>query len=120
MNPFKRQIIAVDVYFEKHISRVYVGQLKYEKKKFVFNYDDTYLYSERAMAIGPDLPCTQKRHASKKLFMSFEDRIPSRQNPAYPEYCQMTGISSEEKDPLVLLATIGQKGAVFIYFCPCL
>ena len=119
MKPVKRKIIAVDVYFERYTSREYVGRLTYQKKQFIFNYDDTYLYNKkRVLAIGPDLPCTQKMYSSKQLFMSFEDRIPSRQNPVYAEYCQMAGISPEEKDPLVLLSTIGQKGPSSFIFTP--
>ena len=118
MKDVKKKTIAVDVYFEKYTSRQYVGRLVYKKNQFIFCYDDAYLYSDKAMALGPDLPCIQKKHQSKKLFISFEDRIPSKQNPAYKEYCQMTGISPKEKDPLVLLSTIGQKGPSSFIFVP--
>lgn len=118
MKNFKKQIIAVDVYFERYTSREYVGRLVYRKDQFTFSYDDLYLYDDRAIALGPDLPCDRKEHRSKKLFISFEDRIPSRQNPAYKEYCEMTGISVKEKDPLVLLSTLGQKGPSSFIFVP--
>ena len=118
MKDIKKKTIAVDVYFEKYTSRQYVGRLTHEKNRFVFCYDDIYLYSDKAMALGPDLPCTEKEHKSKKLFISFEDRIPSKQNPAYKEYCEMTGISPQEKDPLVLVSTIGQKGPSSFIFVP--
>ncbi len=118
MKNVKKKTVAVDVYFEKYTSRQYVGRLIYKKNQFVFCYDDAYLYSGKAIALGPDLPCLKKEHKSKKLFISFEDRIPSRQNPAYKEYCQMTGISPQEKDPLVLLSTIGQKGPSSFVFAP--
>ena len=118
MNNIKKKTIAVDVYFEKYTSRQYVGRLMYKKNQFIFCYDDAYLYSGKAIALGPDLPCIKKEHKSNKLFISFEDRIPSKHNPAYKEYCQMTGISPEEKDPLVLLSTIGQKGPSSFVFVP--
>ena len=118
MKNVKKKTIGVDVYFEKYTSRQYVGRLTHKKNRFVFYYDDAYLYSDRAIALGPDLPCIQKEHKSKDLFISFEDRIPSKQNPAYKEYCQMTGISPQEKDPLVLLSTIGQKGPSSFIFVP--
>ena len=118
MKNVKKKIIAVDVYLEKYTSREYVGRLTHQNNQFIFCYDDTYLYSEKAIALGPDIPCTQKKHQSKKLFISFEDRIPSRQNPAYKEYCEMTGISPKETDLLVLLSTIGQKGPSSFVFVP--
>ena len=118
MKNIKKKTIAVDVYLEKYRSREYVGRLTHQNNQFIFYYDDAYLYSGRAITLGPDLPCTQKKHRSKRLFVSFEDRIPSRQNPAYKEYCEMTGISPKEKDPLILLSTIGQKGPSSFVFVP--
>ena len=118
MKNVKKKTIAVDVYIEKYRSRDYVGRLTHKNNQFVFYYDDAYLHSGRTIMLGPDLPCTQKKHQSKKLFISFEDRIPSKQNPAYKEYCEMTGISPKEKDPLVLLSTIGQKGPSSFVFVP--
>ncbi len=101
---------AIDVYFEKRSRRQYVGRLTKQKRHFVFEYDDAYLYSKYPLAIGPDLLVTQKTHKSLRLFPSFVDRIPSRQNPAYEEYCQVVGISPLEKDPFILLGALGQKG----------
>lgn len=112
------KIIAVDVYLERRKSREYVGQLEKKKSFFVFNYGDKYLYSSQAMPIGPDLPVTKKTHKSKNLFLSFKDRIPSRRNPAYEEYCDFVGISMNEKDPIVLLATLGQKGPSSFILAP--
>ena len=54
----------------------------------------------------------------KFLFKSFEDRIPSRQNPAYKDYCRQMGIDPTEKDPIILLATIGHKGPSSFVFEP--
>jgi HipA-like protein len=114
----KNQIDAVDVYLEKRKAREYVGRLSREGKKFIFIYNDSYLYSYRAIALGPDLPLTKKKFSSEALFQTFEDRIPSKKNPAYSEYCRMVGIDSSEKDPLTLVATLGQKGPSSFIFSP--
>jgi HipA-like protein len=104
------KVSAVDVYLQKRKSRKYVGQLSSKGDKFIFIYDDSYLYGENSIALGPDLPLSKKKFISKDLFPSFEDRIPSKDNPAYKEYCEMVGIKPSEKDPLTLVATLGQKG----------
>ena len=101
---------AIDVYLEKRKTRQYVGQLQKERRKFVFQYDEAYLRTGQPIPLGPDLPLNQQKHTSLKLFPSFADRIPSKQNPAYEEYCRSVGISASEANPLVLLATLGKKG----------
>ena len=101
---------AVDVYLEKRKTRQYVGRLQKEKRNFVFRYDKDYLHIDNPIPLGPDLPVFQQKHSSLKLFPSFVDRIPSKQNPAYEEYCRSAGISASETNPLVLLATLGKKG----------
>ena len=100
---------AVDVYLEKRKTRQYVGRLQREKRKFIFQYDKFYLSGDKPIPIGPDLPLQLKQLGSKNLFPSFADRIPSKQNPAYKEYCWSVGINPLEKDSLVLLAKLGQK-----------
>ncbi len=116
-NKFKN-IIAVDIYLEKRKTREYVGRLSRKNSNFIFTYSDAYIYKEKAISLGPDLPLSTKKFISKKLFPSFEDRIPSSKNPAYPEYCKMVGINKDEKDLLILVATIGQKGASSFVFAP--
>ena len=101
---------AIDIYLEKRKTRQYVGQLRQEKRKFVFQYDETYLNTGHPIPLGPDLPLNQQKHTSLKLFPSFADRIPSKQNPAYEEYCRSVNIDLSETNPLVLLATLGKKG----------
>jgi hypothetical protein len=50
------------------------------------------------------------------LFPSFQDRIPSKGNAAYEEYCRAAGISPKEKNPIVLLGAIGRRGpSVFVF-----
>ena len=109
---------SVDVYLQKRETRQYVGRLSRHKGKFIFEYNETYMYNDHPIALGPDLPVYKKTHRSSKLFPSFEDRIPLRANPAYEEYCQSVGISPSEKDPLVLLATLGQRGPSSFIFAP--
>ena len=111
-------IKAVNVYLDRRKTRQYVGQLRKQNKKFVFEYDKDYRYCNNPIALGPDLSLLKKKHSSSVLFPSFEDRIPSKQNPAYPEYCQSVGISPLEKNPLVLLSTIGQRGPSSFIFTP--
>ncbi|MBF0363413.1 MAG: HipA N-terminal domain-containing protein [Oligoflexia bacterium] len=105
-----KSIEAVDVYLEKRKTRQYVGRLKRQGSKYVFCYDEVYAYGDRSISLGPDLPLSAKKFTSKKLFPSFEDRIPSKKNPAYKEYCTDVGIDPLEKDPLILVATLGHKG----------
>lgn len=73
---------------------------------------------QSAVDSPPELPLTKQIHESKKLFPSFVDRIPSRENPAYKDYCRATGISIEEKDPFILLVTIGKRGPSSFIFEP--
>ena len=101
---------AIDVYLEKRKTRQYVGRLCKEKRKFIFQYDMPYLYNNNPIPLGPDIPVHQQRHTSLKLFPSFVDRIPSKRNPAYKEYCRSVNIDPNETNPFVLLATLGQKG----------
>ena len=100
---------AIDVYLEKRKTRIFVGRLSKEDDIFIFTYDDAYRNRKDAIGLGPDITLRKKRHTSKELFMSFEDRIPSKKNPAYPEYCQWSGIDIDESDPMVLLGALGRK-----------
>ena len=111
---------AIDVYFERKKVREFVGRLFREKGKFVFCYNFSYLRKENIVSLGPDIPLTKQRHTSSKLFPSFFDRIPSRENPAYKEYCEWMGIDVNEQNPFILLATIGRKGPSSFIFAPIL
>ena len=108
---------AIDIYLEKSKTRQYVGRLSQYKKKFIFEYDKNYLYSENSISIGPDLPLKKDRHSSSELFPSFEDRIPHQENPAYKEYCQDVGIDSSEKNFFILLSTLGKKSPINPFVC---
>lgn len=113
-----KKITAVDVYLKKRKTREYVGQLIRDNTHYIFTYDKIYLYKDRSIPLGPDLPLTKNKFSSKTLFPSFLDRIPPNKNPAYNEYCKMVGIDPSEKDLLVLLATLGQKGPSSFIFSP--
>lgn len=114
----KLKIIGVDIFLQKRKTRLHAGVLSRENGKMVFIYDDHYFTSKNIIPLGPEFPLTQKTFFSDKLFPSLEDRIPSQQNPAYPEYCQSMGIDPKEKDPFILLSTIGKKGPSSFLFSP--
>ena len=114
----KLSLIGVDIFLERRKTRLYVGQLKKETDYYVFTYSDQYLHSQNIIPLGPEFPLTKKEFKSKKLFLSLEDRIPSKSNPAYPEYCELLGIDPKESNPLVLLSTIGSRGPSSFVFAP--
>jgi HipA-like protein len=111
-------LIAVDAYIESGKSRIFVGRLTQKEDGFVFEYDSLYLRINTAVSIGVELPLTRKNFTSKSLFASLLDRIPSRKNPAYGDYCSHFGIKEEESNLLILLATIGSRGPSSIVFEP--
>ena len=112
------KIIGIDIFLEKRKTRLHVGILKKINDKIVFTYDENYFTIKNIIPLGPEFPLTQKQFISDKLFPSLEDRIPSRQNPAYVEYCRSTGIAPTERDPFILLSTIGKKGPSSFIFSP--
>ncbi len=112
------KIIGVDIFLEKRRTRLHVGILKRENEKLVFTYDENYFKAKNIIPLGPEFPLTQREFSTEKLFPSFEDRIPSLQNPAYPEYCSAMGIDLKERDPIILLSTIGRKGPSSFIFYP--
>jgi hypothetical protein len=75
--------------------------------------------SKTAIPIGKELDLFKKVHSSKgKLFASFADRIPSKENPAYDDYCKSQGISPDEQNPIILLVSIGKRGPSTFIFEP--
>lgn len=104
------KIEFLNVYLERRTSRLYVGKLFRKEDLFIFEYDKKYAYLDNSIPIGPDLPLTKRTHKSESLFPSFSDRIPSRKNPAYEEYCEKFNIPLNERDELILLSTIGKRG----------
>lgn len=111
------KIVGVNIFLERRKTRLYVGALVRKDGELVFTYDEHYFRARNVIPVGPEFPLTQRQFSSEFLFPSFVDRIPSLQNPAYPEYCEMMGIDPKEKDPLVLLSTIARRGpSSFIYY----
>jgi HipA-like protein len=111
MNTAKNKIIAVLVFLERRKRRWIVGALTQDEKEknFTFQYDKKYLQS-RLIPLGPELPFSRNKFVSKTLFEPFIDRLPSRENPAYVDYCASEGIDINESDPFILLTTIGKRG----------
>ena len=108
-----KNIVGIDIYLEFRKTRRHVGQLKKlnaKDKCYIFTYDINYMDQPSSIEIGPDLPLTRRVYKSKTMFKSIEDRIPSKGNPSYVEYCEDVGISPTEKDTIILLATIGRRG----------
>ncbi len=112
------KVIGVVIFLEKRATRVLVGELRRTHRHFIFTYDEFYFQAKHIIPLGPEFPLTQRQFESKTLFPSFQDRIPSSQNPAYEEYCLATGIDPAEKDPFILLSTIGRKGPSSFVFYP--
>lgn len=112
------QIIGIAVYLEKTRSRQYVGKLTREEGQYLFEYNSNYMKSRNVISLGPEMPLTKQSYRSKALFIPFMDRIPVKENPAYPEYCEAMGISPEETDPLILLGTIAHRGPSWLIFEP--
>lgn len=112
------KITAIDIYAEFGKSRMYVGRLDKNGGKFQFLYDRKYLKSKKKLSLGPEFPLTKRQFFSDLLFNSFKDRIPSKENQAYTEYCGKFGISSDENNELILLATIGSRGPSSFVFEP--
>ncbi len=111
----------LEVYSETRRSRIFVGLLSFDSNTeiYTFEYDRSYL-KHKAVPIGPDVPLRKRTHQSKKnkIFASFDDRIPSRENPAFGEYCESVGIDPNEQSKVVLLGTIGKRGPSTFIFEP--
>lgn len=114
----KLKTIGVNIFLEKRKTRLHVGTLKRRDEELVFTYNTHYFKAKHVIPLGPEFPLTQKEFVAKQLFPSLEDRLPSLQNPAYPEYCLAMGIDPKERDPLILLSTIGRKGPSSFIFYP--
>lgn len=111
----------LNVFSESRKRRIFVGTLAWDKTKntYEFKYDQKYSRSKTAIPIGKELDLFKKTHTSKgKLFPSFSDRIPSKENPAYEDYCKSQGISIDESNPIILLVSIGRRGPSTFIFEP--
>ncbi len=115
-------IIGIQVYLELRTRRLFVGLLNMRSGMqgghFCFTYDTAYIHDARAIPLGPEMPLSDQEYLADTLFIPFVDRIPSKENPAYVEYCEATGIASDESDPFILLATIAHRGPSSFIFEP--
>ncbi len=118
----KKDPYQLHIFHELKKRRIYVGKLIYDPIKDVYQllYDKQYVNAKNAIALGPNLDLFKTVHTSPKgkLFIEFLHRIPERANPAYEDYCHFTGISPEEKNPIILLGTIGHRGPSTFIFEP--
>ena len=80
--------------------------------------DSRYRERPNALSLGPELPLTRQNYRAKELFPAFADRLPDKENPAYPEYLESLQVPLTETDPLVLLPTIGRVGPSSFIFDP--
>lgn len=110
------------IFHEIRKKRIFVGELQYikDRDQYALIYDDKYLNLKKAIPISPDLDLFKKKHLSSKgkLFLALQDRIPSRENPAYEDYCYSQKVSVNETNPIVLLRTIGKRGPSSFVFEP--
>lgn len=102
--------LMINIFCQDKSQRKLTGTITQNNGLFILQYDMAYLQYSKAIAIGPDLPLSRQPFKSNELFASLQDRIPSKNNPAYKDYCLSTGISPDETDQLRLLCTIGQRG----------
>ena len=110
MSYYKVHPKRVNIFLEYQKTRKFVGTLSQENGKYIFRYDETYRLEDNCMPFGPHFPVSEREHVSKEMFSEFQDRIPSRRNPAFVEYCEIVGISSTETDYFILLPTLGKRG----------
>lgn len=103
-------LIILTIYLEGKKDKVLVGTLERKDREYIFIYDEKYYYSESPLQIGPELNLKKRIYKSKELFSIFNDRIPSKKNAAYEEYCREVGIDKNEKDEMILLAKLGARG----------
>ena len=120
--PIKPDEYRLKIFHESRKRRILVGELIYDKEKdrYELVYDKNYAHSKNAIPISPDLDLFKLHHQSEKgkLFPSFIDRIPDKSNPAYNDYCKAQGISPTEKNPIILLGSIGKRGPSSFIFEP--
>lgn len=112
------KIDKINVFSQTATKRTFVGILYRQNSSFHFKYDKQYRHNRDAVALGPELELWKEKFSSKSLFPSIADRIPSKQNPAYKDYCSQWGISENEKDAFRLLTTIGRRGPSTFVFEP--
>jgi HipA-like protein len=111
-------VIGINVWLEQRSTRIFVGKLEQKDSVYIFSYNEKYLYYKKAIPLGQEFPLTKQHFESKQIFPTFQERIPLEANPAYPDYCNIFGISPTEDNIFVLLATIGRRGPSWFIFEP--
>ena len=110
------KIEEINIYSQTQTKRTFVGKLWREGKKYFFEYGKSYKKLRNALPLGPELPLWKGRVSSNTLFLAVSDRIPSKNNPAYKDYCREWGVSENEKDVFILLTTIARRGpSTFVF-----
>jgi HipA-like protein len=110
------KINKIYIFSQTKSDRTFIGILSRQGGKYHFEYDKSYRNSKKAVALGPEFDLWKDSFSSTKLFPSLDDRIPSKNNPAYADYCKQWGIDENENDPFVLLTTIGRRGpSTFVF-----
>lgn len=104
------KVKKINIFSQTNRSRVLVGELYKENGKFHFQYNPEYQKLKTAIELGPEFELWKNHFESKQLFPSLENRIPSKLNPAYKDYCKQWSISEDEDDEMILLSTIGRRG----------
>lgn len=112
------RVIGVKVFLENYSKRIFVGELRKTTDNYIFTYDGKYLDHPKAIPLGPELPITRRYFESNKIFESLWDRIPSKRNSAYVDYCDQFNINPEEENIIILLITIGRRGPSSFVFEP--
>lgn len=112
------KVVGIKVFLEHLSTRFFVGKLEQKDNTYIFSYDEKYLELKKALPLGQEFPLIQQYFKSHHIFPAFQERIPSKENPAYPDYCKEFDISSEEDNIFVLLATIGRQGPSSFIFEP--
>ena len=106
------------VFSQTQNQKVLVGKLSRKNQKYYFEYDPAYQRKKNSLPLGPEFDLWKSKFVSPKLFPSIADRIPSRQNPAYADYCREWNVDVNENDVFVLLTTIGRRGPSTFVFEP--
>ena len=106
----------IDVYSESGKRRAYVGCLTRVKSGYIFQYSLEWLEYDKSFQLGDDIPLGSETLKFKKFPKSLLDRIPPKSSTNYKRYCSERGISTSENDKMILLGTIGHKGASSFVF----
>ncbi len=111
----------LNVFSEGRKRRVFVGALSWDKTKIVLssNIILNILNQKRLFLLERNLIYLNKYiHQMGSFSSSFSDRIPSKENPAYGDYCHSQGMSVSETNPIILLISIGKRGPSTFIFEP--